>query len=64
MPYKCSVPVKQGKKQGQTERIRSCLLPCMGSLWGVQACLWISLACRANISLTGAAAGVAHHAEP
>ena len=30
----------------------------------MQAHLWISLACRANISSTGPAAGVAHHGEP
>ena len=30
----------------------------------MQAHLWISLACRANISSTGPAAGVTHHREP
>ena len=30
----------------------------------MQAHLWISLACRPNISSTGPAAGVAHHGEP
>ena len=39
-------------------------LPCTVEIGLSLAHLWISLACRANISSTGPAAGVAHHGEP
>ena len=62
---KCSVPIEQGKGQGQMAVFKKlAFLPCTVEIGLSLAHLWISLACRANISSTGPAAGVAHHGEP